>query len=67
MNKIEYIICIFVELSYIASFEIDKFMYFFFRELAVEYVNGKIHYSRIGRVCKVRNDGSKKYSIFMMM
>ncbi|XP_076324737.1 semaphorin-5A-like isoform X2 [Tachypleus tridentatus] len=41
------------EPDFIASYEIGKFVYFFFRETAVEYMNcGKKIYSRIGRICK---------------
>lgn len=39
--------------QFIASFEIGDFVYFFFREYAVEYMScGRAVYSRIGRVCK---------------
>ncbi|KAH9498690.1 Semaphorin-5B [Bulinus truncatus] len=39
--------------SFISAFEIDSFVYFVFRETAVEYINcGKKVYSRIARVCK---------------
>lgn len=35
------------------SFDIGDYVYFFFRETAVEYINcGKAVYSRIARVCK---------------
>ena len=35
------------------SFDIGEYVYFFFRETAVEYINcGKAVYSRIARVCK---------------
>lgn len=41
------------EPHFVGSFETDKFVYFVFREAAVEYINcGKIVYSRIARVCK---------------
>lgn len=41
------------EPQFVASFEHDKFVYFIFREAAVEYMNcGKIVYSRIARLCK---------------
>lgn len=44
------------------SFEIGEFVYFFFREHAVEYINcGKAVYSRVARVCK--NDRGGKYMI----
>ncbi|XP_066996940.2 semaphorin 5c [Anabrus simplex] len=39
--------------QFVGSFETDKFVFFLFRESAVEYINcGKIVYSRIARVCK---------------
>lgn len=39
--------------SYISAYEIDNFVYFFFRETAVEYINcGKRVFSRVARVCK---------------
>lgn len=35
------------------SFDIGEYVYFFFRETAVEYINcGKAVYSRVARVCK---------------
>lgn len=41
------------EPQFVGSFETDAFVYFLFRESAVEYINcGKIIYSRIARVCK---------------
>lgn len=40
--------------NFVGSFEIDDYVYFFFRESAVEYINcGKSIYSRVARVCKV--------------
>ncbi|XP_054724810.1 semaphorin-5A-like [Uloborus diversus] len=48
------------EPNFIASYEIGNFTYFFFREVAVEYINcGKVIYSRVGRVCK--NDKGGQY------
>jgi len=39
--------------SFVGSFEKDDFVYFFFREGAVEYMNcGKAVFSRVARVCK---------------
>lgn len=39
--------------QFVGSFEADEFVYFVFRETAVEYMNcGKVVYSRIARVCK---------------
>ncbi|CAH0596374.1 unnamed protein product [Chrysodeixis includens] len=41
------------EPQFVGSFEDDNFVYFVFREVAVEFMNcGKIIYSRIARVCK---------------
>ncbi|KAH9639494.1 hypothetical protein HF086_003627 [Spodoptera exigua] len=41
------------EPQFVGSFEDDQFVYFVFREVAVEFMNcGKIIYSRIARVCK---------------
>ncbi|KAG8249732.1 Semaphorin-5A [Homalodisca vitripennis] len=41
------------EPQFVGSFETDAFVYFLFRESAVEYINcGKRIYSRIARVCK---------------
>ncbi|OQR67323.1 semaphorin-5A-like, partial [Tropilaelaps mercedesae] len=39
--------------QFIASFEIGDFIYFFFREYAIEHMNcGRAVFSRVGRVCK---------------
>ncbi|XP_039431526.2 semaphorin-5A [Culex pipiens pallens] len=39
--------------QFVGSFEKGEFVYFLFREAAVEYINcGKIVYSRIARICK---------------
>lgn len=47
------------EPQFVGSFEHDKFIYFLFKEAAVEYMNcGKIVYSRIARMCK--NDAGGK-------
>ncbi|XP_055916036.1 semaphorin-2A isoform X1 [Eupeodes corollae] len=44
--------------NFVGSFEIDDYVYFFFRETAVEYINcGKAVYSRIARVCKKDTGG----------
>src|SRR5699024_6558967 len=43
-----------IEPNFVGSFDIGEFVYFFFRESAVEYINcGKNIYSRVARVCKV--------------
>lgn len=45
--------------NFVGSFEIGDYVYFFFRESAVEYINcGKSIYSRVARVCK-RDNGFK--------
>ncbi|CAH1774348.1 unnamed protein product [Owenia fusiformis] len=39
--------------NFVSSYEIGDFVYFFFRETAVEYINcGKNVYSRVARMCK---------------
>nr|XP_032522698.1 semaphorin-5B-like [Danaus plexippus plexippus] len=46
------------EPQFVGSFEDDYFVYFVFREVAVEYLNcGKTIYSRIARVCKNDSGG----------
>ncbi|KAJ8986267.1 hypothetical protein NQ317_009977 [Molorchus minor] len=51
------------EPQFVGSFESDKFIYFLFREAAVEYMNcGKNIYSRIARICK--NDRGGVQSMF---
>ncbi|XP_033126542.1 semaphorin-5A-like isoform X2 [Anneissia japonica] len=50
------------EPNFVASFEIDPYIYIFFRETAVEYTNcGKAIYSRVARVCK--NDTGGEYML----
>ena len=45
--------------DFVGSFETEDFVYFLFREAAVEYMNcGKAVYSRIARVCKNDKGGS---------
>jgi len=45
--------------DFVAQFETDKYVYFIYREAAVEYMNcGKAIYSRIARVCKNDKGGS---------
>eukprot|EP00061_Rhincodon_typus_P009187 g32475.t1 len=38
--------------NFISAYDIGLFIYFFFRENAVEHDCGKTVYSRVGRVCK---------------
>ena len=60
--------------NFVLTFETDQFVYFVFRENAMEYMNcGKTIYSRIARVCK--NDqggqygqkGSKTYTLLTIL
>ncbi len=45
--------------DFVGSYDVGDFVYFFFRETAVEYMNcGKTIYSRVARVCK-RDVGGK--------
>ena len=47
--------------DFVGSFEHDNYVYFFFREAAVEYLNcGKAVFSRVSRVCKNDQGGPKK-------
>lgn len=44
--------------NFVGSYEIGEYVFFFFRETAVEYINcGKNVYSRIARVCKMDTGG----------
>lgn len=46
------------EPNFVGSYDIGDYVYFFFRETAVEYINcGKNVYSRVARVCKKDNGG----------
>ncbi|KAG9511279.1 Semaphorin-2A, partial [Fragariocoptes setiger] len=47
--------------NFVGSFDIGDYVYFFFRESAVEFINcGKSIYSRVARVCK-KDNGSKRH------
>ena len=47
--------------DFVGSFEHESFVYFFFREAAVENINcGKAIFSRVSRVCKNDEGGPKK-------
>lgn len=47
------------EPDFVSSYEIGEFVYFFFREVAVEFINcGKRIYSRVARLCKTDRGGS---------
>ncbi|XP_074601991.1 semaphorin 2a [Brevipalpus obovatus] len=55
---------------FVGSYDIGDYVYFFFRESAVEYINcGKNVYSRVARVCKRdtggRNILSKNWATFL--
>ena len=46
--------------NFVLTFETEQFVYFVFRENAIEYVNcGKRIYSRIARVCKNDQGGQR--------
>lgn len=46
------------EPNFVSTYEIGNFVYFFFRETAVEYINcGKKIFSRVARVCKTDKGG----------
>ena len=46
--------------SFVGSFEDVDFVYFFFREAAVEHMNcGKSVFSRVARVCKTDGGGTR--------
>lgn len=58
------------EPQFVGSFEHDQFVYFVYREVAVEFMNcGNIVYSRIARVCKNDSGGHlmmrDKWSTFL--
>ena len=43
--------------QFVGSFDIDEYVFFFFRENAIEHAGcGKMVYSRVARVCKVTFD-----------
>lgn len=47
-----------LEPNFVGSYDIGEYVYFFFREPAVEYMNcGKNAYSRVARVCKKDTGG----------
>jgi len=49
--------------DFVSSTEDEDYVYFFFREAAVEYINcGKAIYSRVARVCKKDHGGSFKFA-----
>ncbi|XP_077576281.1 sema domain, transmembrane domain (TM), and cytoplasmic domain, (semaphorin) 6C [Stigmatopora nigra] len=49
------------EPHFLHAIEYGNFVYFFFREIAVEYTSlGKVVFSRVGRVCKNDNGGSPR-------
>ncbi|XP_042210654.1 semaphorin-1A-like isoform X2 [Homarus americanus] len=48
--------------NFVSSFALGDFVYFFFREIAVEYLNcGKTLYSRVARVCRHDKGGPHKF------
>lgn len=52
--------------DFVHSFDYEDFVFFFFRETAVEYMNcGKRVYSRVARVCKGdRGGGQARFRYF---
>jgi len=49
--------------SFVSSVAEGDYVYFFFRETAIEYINcGKTVYSRVGRVCKKDKGGPHRWS-----
>jgi len=51
---ISFFSCKFTEAQFVGSFDMGDYVYFFFRESAVEYMNcGTAIYARVARVCKV--------------
>ncbi|XP_054715687.1 semaphorin-1A-like [Uloborus diversus] len=48
--------------SFVSSIHHEEYVYFFFRETAVEYINcGKMVYSRVARVCTRDKGGAHKF------
>ncbi|KAF5283592.1 hypothetical protein FQA39_LY17294 [Lamprigera yunnana] len=48
--------------NFVSSMPYDSYIFFFFRETAVEYLNcGKIIYSRVGRVCRDDKGGPHQF------
>ncbi|VVC34315.1 WD40/YVTN repeat-like-containing domain,Sema domain,PSI domain [Cinara cedri] len=48
--------------NFVSSLEYKDYIFFFFREIAVEYINcGKAIYSRVARVCKDDKGGPHSY------
>nr|CAD7392156.1 unnamed protein product [Timema cristinae] len=48
--------------NFVSSMEYEDFIFFFFRETAVEYINcGKTVYSRVARVCKHDKGGPHQF------
>uniref|UniRef100_T1JEM8 Semaphorin-1A n=1 Tax=Strigamia maritima TaxID=126957 RepID=T1JEM8_STRMM len=48
--------------NFVSSFSFGDFVFFFFRESAIEYINcGKTVYSRVARVCKKDQGGPNKF------
>lgn len=46
------------EPDFVSSYEISDYIYFFFRETAIEYINcGKTVYPRVARICKSDSGG----------
>jgi hypothetical protein len=58
-NDVYFVLCFFfAEPNFVGSYDIGQYVFFFFRETAVEYINcGKSVYSRVARVCKKDTGG----------
>lgn len=52
------VLFVFLEPDFVGSYDIGQYVFFFFRETAVEYINcGKSIFSRVARVCKKDTGG----------
>jgi len=46
--------CTCLDPQFVGSFDVDDYVYLFFREHSLEHANcGRVVYSRVARVCKV--------------
>lgn len=58
LKSILILIFCFSEPDFVGSYDIGQYVFFFFRETAVEYINcGKSIFSRVARVCKKDTGG----------
>lgn len=57
-GSIDNLFCFVSETNFVGSFDVGEYVFFFFRETAVEFMNcGKAVYSRVARVCKQDTGG----------